>query len=173
MSERPPTYPDYGAQGWTQSEDRCRICGQFDCTRTVVLTAAGEALAERAAGNIARHFHGPDAIATENERIVARIAITTLSAATGILTTHPDVSPAAPAQPDGPAVPAEQGTARGGYGDDLDTLLGIDRTDPEQLAAIETVEQDHADWPDGHPCRDCDRLYKDHSPDDSDCEGWR
>lgn len=35
------------------------------------------------------------------------------------------------------------------------------------------LSEDAADWPDGHPCRDCGRLYRDHSPDQSDCQGWR
>ena len=38
----------------------------------------------------------------------------------------------------------------------------------------ELLEQDAIDWPDGHPCRDCGQLAKDHAPDPNDqCDGWR
>jgi hypothetical protein len=38
----------------------------------------------------------------------------------------------------------------------------------------ELLEQDAKDWPDGHPCRDCGQLAKDHAPDPNDqCDGWR
>jgi hypothetical protein len=40
----------------------------------------------------------------------------------------------------------------------------------EELA--ELIDQDLRDWPDGHPCRDCGRLFKDHGAT-PDCEGWR
>lgn len=35
------------------------------------------------------------------------------------------------------------------------------------------LADDASTFPDGHPCRDCDRLYKDHSTYDSNCRGWR
>lgn len=33
------------------------------------------------------------------------------------------------------------------------------------------IAQDYRDWPDGHPCRDCDQLAKAHPVEG--CEGWR
>lgn len=36
------------------------------------------------------------------------------------------------------------------------------------------LADDASTFPDGHPCRACDRLYKDHPhPADDQCEGWR
>jgi hypothetical protein len=40
------------------------------------------------------------------------------------------------------------------------------------------LEQDARDWPDGHPCRACDRLHKDHPTTDpatgeTVCAQWR
>jgi len=35
----------------------------------------------------------------------------------------------------------------------------------------ELLEQDAIDWPDGHPCRECDELYKDHP--NAKCQEWR
>lgn len=64
--------PDYGAQGWTQSEDRCKDCGQFECYCPAT---------ERVAAAITRHFLGPGAIVTENERTVARVALRAILAA--------------------------------------------------------------------------------------------
>lgn len=32
------------------------------------------------------------------------------------------------------------------------------------------LEQDAIDWPDGHPCRTCDELYKDHP--NPKCKEW-
>lgn len=34
----------------------------------------------------------------------------------------------------------------------------------------ELLEQDALDFPDGHPCRVCDQLYKDHP--NHQCEEW-
>ena len=34
----------------------------------------------------------------------------------------------------------------------------------------ELLEQDAQDWPDGHPCRVCDKLFKDHP--NPECAEW-
>lgn len=39
---------------------------------------------------------------------------------------------------------------------------------------IQLLADDTSSSPEGHPCRDCGQLAKDHAPDPNDqCEGWR
>lgn len=45
--------------------------------------------------------------------------------------------------------------------------------DAEMAELRELLTDDAFTWPDGHPCRDCGRLLRDHLPRDPDCEGWR
>ena len=36
------------------------------------------------------------------------------------------------------------------------------------------LAEDAAQWPDGHPCRNCGRVAKDHHYRSTDtCDGWR
>lgn len=43
--------------------------------------------------------------------------------------------------------------------------------DPDAVDLAELLADDLSMFPDGHPCRDCDRLAKDHPTDF--CKGWR
>ena len=43
-----------------------------------------------------------------------------------------------------------------------------------QKAVRDLLAEDAAQWPDGHPCRYCGRLAKDHHYRSTDtCDGWR
>lgn len=47
----------------------------------------------------------------------------------------------------------------------------MNAAEPSAEALAELLADDASTFPDGHPCRDCDQLFKDHPH--PECEGWR
>lgn len=52
-----------------------------------------------------------------------------------------------------------------------DARLATAHAENAELLAL--LADDASTFPDGHPCRDCDRLYDEHLSGDQECEGWR
>lgn len=61
-----------------------------------------------------------------------------------------------------------QGLARQAWMEESRMAEPIDASDPNAVA--ELIREDREQWPDGHPCRDCGCLYKDHP--NPECAAW-
>lgn len=56
----------------------------------------------------------------------------------------------------------------------IQDIEGLGSPGPDGIPVIQAIlVQDQQDWPEGHPCRDCGRLFAAHSALDLVCEGWR